>query len=110
MNCVFSGYRVSKEEDVTEGHTIVPDGYDIGRYVLSLLLSAVSAFERDTDVDVVILLYVGITSSPAPSAPHLTAASPIRPLHRTSPDYSLRGVLGSIMVCFHFLFPRPHYV
>lgn len=25
--------RVSKEEDLSEGHTIVPDGYDIGRSV-----------------------------------------------------------------------------
>ena len=24
--------RVSKEEDLAESHTIVPNGYDIGRY------------------------------------------------------------------------------
>ena len=27
-------YRVSKEENVEEGHTIIPDGYNIGRNLL----------------------------------------------------------------------------
>ena len=34
MTSLFAHGRVSKEEDLEEGHTIVPDGYDIGRNLL----------------------------------------------------------------------------
>lgn len=59
------------------------------------LLPRTPAFERSTDVET----HVGTTSSPAPSAPHPTAASPTRPRRRTSQVCWRRGVWVLTTVC-----------